>query len=235
MHYTIELPPINVYLCSTMKNFITGLLVFLAAPLLSQINEDSLRVERLRQVLNEELQILNSRYAGMLRENAELQLKFDSLQKQVASADSVNQRNLELLAARNLAAFDSLASSSSRYQQKISSLEMQLYENRKGNAMLAIVLFSLLILIFVYLFYRNYKLELKFVNQLNRISHEMEKNYYSVKEKIRKKLGKIKTETGRKLEKEISKSTRKNEKLMDKREKEMDKRINKLRKNLKRK
>lgn len=66
-------------------------------------------------------------------------------------------------------------------------LKQEVRRIRKGNATLFIIIFSLLVINFVYLLYRNYRLQLYVNNQLLSTSVEIERKHNKLRKKMKKK------------------------------------------------
>lgn len=183
-----------------------GLVFFLGIFPVNAQMKDSARIEELIQNTENEINSLDNKYRRLenkLREsNEEISLRLKILNE----TDSLQLLAYKHLLSENESLKESIEVTRDSLNNGIQILQQELYEARKGNATLLIVLFSLIVISFIYLFYRNYRLEVQVNEKFLKVSMDAEQKIQKLKNSFRKKLAKFADSIDKKVRKRIRKS-----------------------------
>lgn len=159
-----------------------------------------------------EIDFLDSRYKqleNLIEKNqGQNHLLFQSLDE----ADSLQRLAFKDLSRANDSLDNKLTEVRDSLNSSIIKLQQDLYEARKGNASLLIILFSLLVISFIYLYYKNYRVEVQLNDSFLKLSLETERKIAKLKNNLRKKL----SSTAESIDKKVKKRFRKSDNSLEK-------------------
>ncbi len=184
-----------------MRRSFLILFLFISLPCFSQTESDSAVFMDLLRNTQNELQEMSRQY-NLLRDS------FDYYKNEtrgelnrLREEDSIRMLYIEEL---NLAV-DSLQYKMQETREVLrkekEDLKQEIHRIRKGNATLLIIIFSLLVINFVYLLYRNYRLKLFVNNELLNTSLEIERKHNKQQKKLKKKFNSFSNSMDKKLKK----------------------------------
>ncbi|MFW5820267.1 MAG: hypothetical protein ACOCWA_03195 [Bacteroidota bacterium] len=185
-----------------MRRIIYILFLFISSNCFSQLESDSARYERMILNTRYELEELYGNYRDLQQSYSILKADTDTLGIELMNRDSLNEKYVNLLNLR----IDSLESVITHnyeiFTEANDELRQELHKTRKGNATLLIIIFSLLVLNFVYLVYRNYRLKTYVNNELLSTSLDMERKHSKLRKKSRKRFAAFSRSINKKLKKQ---------------------------------
>ncbi len=194
-------------------------LLFLLTTVFSQENPDSVYFESRIEELRNNVNSLNYRNNKL---NTELnELKEDMVESEYSWRLNDSLKTLEISKLNDkLERLEvQLEDNRNNLTNGLASINTELYRMRRSTATIAIIIFSLLVIVFVYFFYRNYKMEVYVDQEIMKTSMETGKIYGKLESGFNKRIKKV----AGKLENSLRKR-------MKKREKKLDKKISKIRK-----
>lgn len=182
-----------------MRRSFIILFLFISLPCFPQVESDSAVFMDLLLDTRNELREIN-------RQNSLLRDSFDNYKNEtlleinrLREEDSIKMLHIVEL---NLAV-DSLQYKIQENREVLrkekEDLKQEIHRIRKGNATLIIIIFSLLVINFVYLLYRNYRLKLFVSNELLSTSLEFERKHDKQRKKLKKKFNSFSSSMDKKL------------------------------------
>ncbi|MGC9341416.1 MAG: hypothetical protein ACP5E3_01820 [Bacteroidales bacterium] len=188
------------------KLVMIGLVFFLGIFSVNAQTKDSARIEELIQNTENEINSLDNKYRRLENKLRELNEEISLRLKILNETDSLQLLAYKDLLSENESLKESIEVTRDSLNNGIQILQQELYEARKGNATLLIVLFSLIVISFIYLFYRNYRLEVQVNEKFLKASMDAEQKIQKLKNNFRKKLAKFADSIDKKIRKRIKKS-----------------------------
>lgn len=191
-----------------MRNiFIILILLLNISPVtFSQEVSDSNRFDRLIKETEEDLNALDNKYGRIKIDMEKYQAGNDLVHKSLEFSDSIHSGAINELRVENMELRKEILENRDSVDLKIATLQYEIYNLKKGNATILIIIFSLLVIFFVYFFYRNYRIEAYVNQQYIKLSLESEKKYGKLKDNFRKKISKLSESLEKKFKKRISKT-----------------------------
>jgi len=182
----------------------------------AQQNTDSIYFEEKTREYEQKLKSLDDQLESLQdyiyrqdKLNENLRNEIESFELESKKTDSLHEKGIKIVSAKNDNLKNQLDLNKSDQEQKNEFFEDELYKARKGAAVVTIVLFSIIIFLFLFIYYRNYKMELfinrKLMNEAINRGEEIEK----LDSRLNRKLEKKSRKAEKRLEKEIKKRERK--------------------------
>lgn len=145
-----------------------------------EINSLKIRERNQRNIYSTLIDNLNKRIDSLVRENEKLE---NQLQMSIKSADSLRKN---------------LSDTKLILHDKIKRIDEDFQKTKRGNASLLIIVFSLIALLFIYFFFRDYKLEKLIDKKIIIESMETDNKFQSIQKKWKRSFAKLLKKTKKK-------------------------------------
>ncbi len=156
-------------------------------PCFSQIDNDSLRVTELLENSRQDFREMSDKYQRIEKRLSAQESDFFLELNKLKSADSLQERTIDGLAKTVDSLKNRMLETRRFYDNEAEKLKRDLYRTRKGNATFLIIIFSLLVLNFVYFIYRNYRLKLYVNHKVMNSFLQVEQNFSKLRKKLKKR------------------------------------------------
>ena len=185
---------------------ISLLLCLISFSLAGQELKDSIVLNRFVKETGQDINRLENRFRELQQTFNIIEVQQDTELNYLQQSDSLLREKLDSLSKKLFLAESNLARQNSLFELQIARLNKDYARTRKSYATLAIILFSLLVFLFIYFYYRDYKLESLMNQEIMNNTLDIERRYSRLKSSMKKKMSGLSREMDKNVKKRIKKT-----------------------------